>query len=122
MQTEQFLCRAITQNNVARRINYYHSLSHTLQHGFELLALALESPCLLMVAGDQLLKTSFQGSDFVFVPHRQRRKQILLRWGGDELVQLLETTVQAQAEEERAQWRSQADQEKPVPQQDRAGR
>jgi hypothetical protein len=53
-----------------------------------------------------MLKPSFQGADFVFVPHRERRREISLRWGNDELVQTLETVVQPQAEEERTQRRS----------------
>ena len=45
-----------------------------------------------------------------------------MRRGNDELVQTLETVVQSQAEEERAQRRSEAEQEESVPKEGRAER
>src|SRR5262245_58664452 len=75
-----------------------------------------------MMAGYQPLQSSFQSADFVFVPYRQRRTQIPLWRGSDELVQILKTLVQAQAEKKCAQRCSETAQEKTVPEKGRTGR
>ena len=40
-QAKELLRRAVIQHDVADRIDHHHPLGHTLQHDFELLALAL---------------------------------------------------------------------------------